>query len=400
MKMAWVATLAGAAIAFVGMGVTSQFSLANTSTTTIGSLRIDPSTGNANTVIALLTSGPCTDPNATNIQATLDGSGFPSGTHVVGNSSITAYQSEANGGYYIPLSQSLRDYANEQSPPATFSGTYTLTVTCRRNTGLAEYGNFVGHLTFNSDHTTYVAEDPPGFPTAPPPPTVTPSPSTSLPPPQQTNISISFNPTKPLAGRPATIIFTVSAASGTPAGQIRFSDRWGGGGIPNSPPYGAFDQILDLVNGKASVNLRLETGPHEMSLYFDSANWSLFQPNSIYTRILVPAETKLEAKPIVDMSAPSTWDVRARLIELVSERPIQYGIVRFTYGSTLLCTAVTDTFGYATCPINKPAAAPASYLLGWQANFAGAFNGLFLPAAPSKANLLVTVPPTAKASAR
>lgn len=151
-----------------------------------GTLTFEPKSGFNTSSITVTTSGPCTDPNATNLEVTFVGSGFPDHTHIVGNTAISAFtdRDPATGGYKVPFQESLQDKANEQTPQATLSGRYDFTLTCRTKTGLGSLGDFVGSITFTSS-TTYTdgsSPSPSASPTASPSPTPssTPPPSPTL----------------------------------------------------------------------------------------------------------------------------------------------------------------------------------------------------------------------------
>lgn len=135
--------------------------LSSAGAASIGTLSVTPANGNDGTVISLTSSAKCTNPAATNLQATITGSGFPAkGQIVVGNSPTSAYQTDgASGGYVVPLSQTLKDFAAQQNPPATLSGKYTFTLTCRKSAGVDTYGDFTGAIWFTNAHT-YQSTDP------------------------------------------------------------------------------------------------------------------------------------------------------------------------------------------------------------------------------------------------
>lgn len=125
----------------------------------LGTLSVAPGSGTDTSQVTVTTSGPCTDPNATNIQVTMKGKGFASsGQTVVSNSPISAYSVSSNGGYIVPLSQTFADYAALQSPPAVYAGTYQLLLFCRTATGSGSLGDFPGSLYFKDPHSYLPAE--------------------------------------------------------------------------------------------------------------------------------------------------------------------------------------------------------------------------------------------------
>ena len=115
-----------------------------------GSLTASPATGTNTSTITLASSGPCSDPNATNIQVTMTGNGFNGSKVVVGNSAKSAYAASPSGGYEVPLTETMQDYANQQNPPATLSGKYSFTLTCRPNSTYSDLGSYVGAIYFTS----------------------------------------------------------------------------------------------------------------------------------------------------------------------------------------------------------------------------------------------------------
>lgn len=149
----------------VGLAVVASLGMAvlmgdSSQAATNGTLTVSPTSGTDTSQVTLTTSGPCTDPNATNIQVTMKGKGFPStGQTVVSNSPISAYPTTSSGGYVVPLSQTFADYAAQQSPAAVYGGTYQLLLFCRTATGSASLGDFPGSLFFKDAHN-YLPEEP------------------------------------------------------------------------------------------------------------------------------------------------------------------------------------------------------------------------------------------------
>jgi hypothetical protein len=127
----------------------------------VGTLRVTPSAGTDVTPIDVVTSGGCPLP-ATNTIARIYGHGFPPyGQNVVGNSAAGISHSES---FDLPLLDTLRAFATRQSVPVTFTGTYTLVVTCQDRYAKQQYGQFMGALHFTSAQA-WVAG---GTPTPPP----------------------------------------------------------------------------------------------------------------------------------------------------------------------------------------------------------------------------------------
>ena len=125
-----------------------------------GYLTPTPATGSNATALTFNTSSACADANATNIQVKMFGAGFPAaGQLVVANGPTSAYSNNANGGLTVPMGQTLADFANIQSPAATYSGAYRFVLTCRTNSGATSLGDYVTRAFFTSP-TTYTVTGP------------------------------------------------------------------------------------------------------------------------------------------------------------------------------------------------------------------------------------------------
>ncbi|QXE34689.1 Ig-like domain-containing protein [Streptomyces sp. GMY02] len=124
----------------------------------IGTLAITPATGTDETGMGFTTSGACPD-TATYVIASVKGSGFPAdGQNVVGNAPIETYNTTPEGGMVIPLTSTMRDYANIAGF-STLQGKYTFTVTCRTAFNGTSLGDFTGSVWFTSN-TAYQTNDP------------------------------------------------------------------------------------------------------------------------------------------------------------------------------------------------------------------------------------------------
>ncbi|MEU6605736.1 hypothetical protein ABZ922_11835 [Streptomyces shenzhenensis] len=151
----------GAAGLFVSAVTVAQASAAESA----GAMEVAPTTGADSDGMHLTTSGPCPD-TATNIIVSVKGKGFPAeGQYVVGNSPITAYQTAQNGGLLVPLSETMRDYANTAGF-STLQGRYDFTLTCRTAFNGTSLADFTAPIWFTSN-TEYTATDPSGPSTSP-----------------------------------------------------------------------------------------------------------------------------------------------------------------------------------------------------------------------------------------
>ncbi|MGW7523306.1 Ig-like domain repeat protein [Streptomyces sp. NPDC054783] len=175
----------------------------------IGTATVTPATGTDTSSMSLTTSGPC-PANATNLIVSVTGSGFPAaGQNVVANSPISTYSTTSGGGYIIPLTQTMRDYANTAGF-TTLSGRYDFTVTCRTAFNGTSLGDFPASVWFTSN-TAYQNTDP-----AAKTPTTT---------------SVAVSPASPAtAGTNVTLTATVAPASA--AGTVQFRDNGTALGAP------------------------------------------------------------------------------------------------------------------------------------------------------------------------
>src|SRR5579864_5784763 len=86
-----------------------------------GQVVVQPATGNDQTQISLVTSGPCGQ--GTNVVATVFGHGFGRfGQNVIGNSPVTMFATTSSGGMIIPLVGTMRYFANLPQVPVVLSG--------------------------------------------------------------------------------------------------------------------------------------------------------------------------------------------------------------------------------------------------------------------------------------
>jgi uncharacterized membrane protein YgcG len=139
-----------------------------------GKLEVGPAKGKDTETITLTSAGACPS-NATNLIVSVTGSGFPAeGKVVVGNSPFSAYATTPAGGYVVPLTETMRDYANEVGS-RTLQGRYDFTLTCRTAFNGTSLGDFTAPIWFTSN-TDYQDTDPAGGgSTTTPPATTTPS---------------------------------------------------------------------------------------------------------------------------------------------------------------------------------------------------------------------------------
>lgn len=201
----------------------------------IGTAAVTPATGSDTSSMTLTTSGAC-PANATNIIVSVTGAGFPAGgQNVVGNSPIDTYGSTPDGGLVIPLSQTMRDYANTAGF-TTLTGKYSFLVTCRTAFNGTSLGDFPAGVWFTSN-TAYQNTDP--------------SVKTD------TTTSLAATPAGPVtAGTPVTLTATVGPAAA--AGTVQFRDNGAALGNP-----------VNVSGGQAALTTSsLGQGNHALTAVF------------------------------------------------------------------------------------------------------------------------------------
>ncbi|MCF3133795.1 Ig-like domain repeat protein [Streptomyces olivochromogenes] len=255
----------------------------------LGTLDVSPATGTDTTGMTLTTSAGCPSP-ATNLIVSVTGSGFPAdGQIVVGNSPISAYQTSVDGGIVVPLTQTMRDYANTAGF-TTLQGRYDFTLTCRGAFGSTTYGDFGSPIWFTSN-TAYQNTDPAGSVTA-------------------TTTTLTAAPASPVV-EGTSVKLTATVAPNTAAGTVQFKD---GAQALGSP--------VPVSSGTASLTTSaLAVGSHSLTAEFTPSDASAYAPS---TSAALPYTVKIKAPQVV--TAPKVT-----------------GTVRV--GSTVTCSA---TFSGAT----------------------------------------------------
>ncbi|MGW7523303.1 Ig-like domain repeat protein [Streptomyces sp. NPDC054783] len=252
----------------------------------LGTLDVGPATGTDTTGITLTTSGPCPSP-ATNLIVSVTGSGFPAGgQNVVGNSPVSAYQTTSNGGIVVPLTQTMRDYANTAGF-TTLQGRYDFTLTCRGAFGSATYGDFGAPIWFTSN-TAYQNTEPAA----------------------KTTTSLAVSPASPVV-EGTSVKLTATVAPNTAAGTVQFKDGTQALGGP-----------VAVSGGTATLTTgALAAGSHSLTVVFTPSDASAYTAS---TSAAVSYTVKIKAPQVV--TAPKVT-----------------GTVRV--GSTVTCSA---TFSGAT----------------------------------------------------
>ena len=359
------------AFAVLGLLIVAGTPLALVSTATaspVGTLTITPSTGTWQTGMVLNMSGPC--PGGVHLFAKVYGAGFPiSGWNVVANSAQNVYPTNSNGGRTVALSNTMKAFAEAQSPPATLSGMYRFELICRDKLGMGGptgegFGEFVGSVVFNTS-TAYVQG---GSVVIVPKPTVTLAASLS-------QITKGVN---------VTLSASVDPASA--AGAIQFLD----GGVALGAP-------VPLAAGTASkTTTALGTGNRSLQAAFQPADPTLFQPETSYavvvsvtdistaqaaatstTLVVAPAATALQNTPVV---------LTANVVPAVAT-----GTVDFKRGSSVIAT-VNVVNGTASTTVSDLAVAAHELTAVFKSPAA------FVTSASAVMPFVVTAPTSASAS--
>ncbi|GGJ12660.1 Ig-like domain-containing protein [Streptomyces brasiliensis] len=240
----------------------------------LGGMAVDPATGADTSGILLTTAGQCPQP-ATNLIVTVRGAGFPAeGQIVVGNSPIDIYPATQNGGFAVPLTETMRDYASEAGF-TTLQGRYDFTLTCRMPFGSTTYGDFTAPIWFTSD-TTYQSTEPV---------TVTP-----------TTTKLTASPASPVVQGTA-VKLTAAVSPATATGTVRFLDGTTQLGSP-----------VTVSGGTATLSTSsLAVGTHSLKASFTPADPAVYGP-SVSAALSYTVKIK---PPAVVSAAKVTGTVRA-----------------------------------------------------------------------------------------
>ncbi|MFC8451526.1 hypothetical protein [Kitasatospora sp. NPDC057223] len=123
----------------------------------VGTLSFDYPAGRDDDALDLLSSGQCPDPAADYLAVRITGAGFPAeGAPLTGTVAASVYRTAANGGYVLPLSNTLRVIAT-RSGSGQLNGAYTITASCRGKINPASRRDFTGVLTFTTPTTWQAA---------------------------------------------------------------------------------------------------------------------------------------------------------------------------------------------------------------------------------------------------
>ena len=149
----------------------------------------------------VLTSGPCPG-SYTHVQLFLNGSGIASNYPVMGITETSTVGFES--GYKLPMSDTFKQFAAEQTPPATLSGKYDISVKCSDWTGATSTTLTTVSVWF-TDATHYQSDDP----------------NKGV----ETSVAVEVSPSSALAGAQITMTATMTPSSAT--GSVTFFAKTG-----------------------------------------------------------------------------------------------------------------------------------------------------------------------------
>ena len=123
----------------------------------VGTLSFDYAAGRDDDALDLLSSAQCPDPAADYLAVRITGAGFPpEGAPLTGTVAASVYRTAANGGYVLPLGNTLRVVAT-RSGSGRLDGVYTITASCRGKINPTSHRDFTGELTFTTPSTWQAA---------------------------------------------------------------------------------------------------------------------------------------------------------------------------------------------------------------------------------------------------
>ena len=296
-------------------GTVSVLAAGSANAATVGSLTTSVANGLDTTPFSVSTSAAC--PGGTNLSVSLTGAGFPAaGVNAVANTSQSIYQTNSSGGLVVPLTETMRQYANDNGV-TTLSGRYDFDLMCRGAFGTTDFGDFTGSIWF-TDNTHWQNTDP----------------NASTP----TTTTVAANPASPVtAGTSVTFTATVSPANA--AGSVQFAD--GGASL------GA---AVAVSNGTATFTTgSLAAGAHSITAAFTpsgngfSASTSSALAYTVNPAAATPTTTALAVSPANTAAQFSTVSLTATVSPAAAA-----GAVQFSDNGTALGSPVAVSGGSAT----------------------------------------------------
>ncbi|HEY0804272.1 MAG TPA: Ig-like domain-containing protein [Pseudonocardiaceae bacterium] len=299
----------------VAAGTVSLLGAASANAAVVGTLTPSLANGLDTTPFSLTTSAAC--PGGTNLSILLTGSGFPAaGVNAVANTAQSIYQTTASGGLVVPLTETMRQYANDNGV-TTLTGQYNFDLMCRGAFGATSFGDFTGSVWF-TDNTHWQSTNP----NAATPTTTTVSPS----------------PASPVTVGTA-VTFTATVAPAAAAGTVQFAD----GGTALGAP------VTVAAGTAAFTTSTLTAGSHSITAAFTPSGTGFSASTSTAVTYVVnpgaatPTTTALAVSPANTAAQFSTVALTATVSPTAAA-----GTVQFADGGTALGAPVTVTGGTAT----------------------------------------------------
>ena len=117
----------------------------------VGTVSLNPATGNVDSLINVTTSGPCASP-ATRVRAIAQGFGFPATGQIIYSPNSVGFSTAS--AMTLSLSNSFRVYATNNSSTALV-GAYTITVQCVNNLGTTIYDEYATTMTWTTPSNSF-----------------------------------------------------------------------------------------------------------------------------------------------------------------------------------------------------------------------------------------------------
>lgn len=295
-------------------GTVSVLAAGSANAAVVGSLTTSVPNGLDTTPFSIASSAAC--PGGTNLSVLLTGPGFPAaGVNAVANTAQSIYQVNAAGGLVVPLTETMRQYANDNAV-TTLSGQYTFDLMCRGAFGTTDFGDFTGSIWF-TDNTHWQNTNP----TAATPTTTT----------------VAASPASPVTAG-TSVTFTATETPAT-AGTVQFSDGTTALGAP-----------VTVSNGTAAFTTSsLAAGAHSITATFTpsgtgfSASTSSALAYTVNPAAATPTTTALAVSPANTSQQFSTVSMTATISPAAAA-----GTVQFSDNGTALGSPVTASGGSAT----------------------------------------------------
>ena len=253
-----LAALAGLAVTFGGLTLVASPAQAET----VGTLFVEPSTGDQDTFMVFETDAPC--PEGTQaVKAFITGPGITDdgNNNLTGNTDYTILQNNSAGGKEVAAGATLKQVFQNYGLPQT--ATYDITVRCMSTNGVTLYGDFVGQIDIVATgglNLTY-------------------SQASQA---EETTTTLEVGPTDPVAaGTQSTLTATLTPSDA--AGSVQFKRD----GIN-------FGAQVTVVDGAATFTGAVPQGNAQLTAVFTPSDTNLFTPSTS-----APVSYLVVPKPVI-----------------------------------------------------------------------------------------------------